>query len=126
VVRDRPDAVPEGLHAGRVRDALQDEPEHRRQRAAGADGAGHHQQGERGEGRRARRKGNALEPRTGWAVLIGRPPGIPAVAPTTASAAAHTDERLVRIGFLPRLLARPDIGALLGAIGVFLAFGYFP
>jgi len=47
------------------------------------------------------------------------------VAPTTASASAHTDERLVRIGTLARLLTRPDIGALLGAVGVFLAFGYF-
>jgi simple sugar transport system permease protein len=38
---------------------------------------------------------------------------------------ANADERLVRVGPLTRLLARPDIGALLGAIGVFLAFAYF-
>src|SRR5438067_7255721 len=43
----------------------------------------------------------------------------------TSAAGAPSDERLVRIGLLSRLLTRPDIGALLGAIGVFLAFGYF-
>ena len=41
------------------------------------------------------------------------------------SAAAPPDERLVPVGLLTRLLARPDIGALLGAIAVWLAFGYF-
>src|SRR5213593_5313879 len=35
------------------------------------------------------------------------------------------DERLVRVGPLARLLTRPDIGALLGAIAVFVAFAYF-
>jgi len=35
------------------------------------------------------------------------------------------DERLVRVGPLTRLLTRPDIGALLGAIAVFFAFAYF-
>ena len=43
----------------------------------------------------------------------------------TAAPTAPLDERLVRVGPLSRLLARPDIGALLGAIAVFLAFGYF-
>src|SRR5438445_10064551 len=43
----------------------------------------------------------------------------------TAAPVAHQDERLVRTGPLTRLLTRPDIGALLGAIGVFLAFSYF-
>jgi simple sugar transport system permease protein len=47
------------------------------------------------------------------------------VTQTAAPPAAQGDERIVRIGFLTRLLARPDIGALLGAVGVFLAFGYF-
>src|SRR5205809_5151909 len=45
-----------------------------------------------------------------------------------AETAAHdvrTDERLIRVGLLARLLTRPDIGAMLGAIAVFLAFGYF-
>jgi simple sugar transport system permease protein len=36
-----------------------------------------------------------------------------------------SDERLVRVSPLTRLLGRPDIGALLGAIAVFLAFAYF-
>jgi simple sugar transport system permease protein len=43
----------------------------------------------------------------------------------TAAPSVAPDERLVRVGFLSRLLTRPDIGAFLGAIAVFLAFGYF-
>jgi simple sugar transport system permease protein len=41
------------------------------------------------------------------------------------AATAQADERLVHVGPLTRLLSRPDIGALLGAIAVFLAFSYF-
>src|SRR5207244_12618753 len=47
-----------------------------------------------------------------------------AMAETTA-AAPRPDERLMRVGPLARVLTRPDIGALLGAIAVFFAFGYF-
>jgi simple sugar transport system permease protein len=43
----------------------------------------------------------------------------------TAAPAARRDERLVKTGLLTRLLTRPDIGALLGALAVFFAFGYF-
>jgi simple sugar transport system permease protein len=43
----------------------------------------------------------------------------------TAAQNVPLDERLVRVGPLSRLLTRPDIGALLGAVAVFLAFGYF-
>src|SRR5438105_14122673 len=43
----------------------------------------------------------------------------------TAAPTARPDERLVRVGSLTRLLTRPDIGALLGAIAVFFAFSYF-
>src|SRR5438105_12209106 len=43
-----------------------------------------------------------------------------AAAPT-----ARPDERLVRTSPLARVLTRPDIGALLGAVAVFFAFGYF-
>ena len=43
----------------------------------------------------------------------------------TAASPAREDERLVQTGGLTRLLARPDIGALLGAVAVFLAFAYF-
>ena len=43
----------------------------------------------------------------------------------TAATSVRDDERLVRVGALTRLLTRPDIGALLGTIAVFLAFGYF-
>src|SRR5438128_6687746 len=47
------------------------------------------------------------------------------MAQTAAPPAVPADERLVKTGLLSRLLARPDIGAFLGAIAVFLAFGYF-
>jgi simple sugar transport system permease protein len=43
----------------------------------------------------------------------------------SAATTTQTDERLVRTGPLTRLLLRPDIGALLGALAVFFAFGYF-
>jgi len=43
----------------------------------------------------------------------------------TAVTPPASDERLVHVGLLSRLLMRPDIGAALGAIAVFLAFGYF-
>jgi len=46
------------------------------------------------------------------------------MAQTNAPTATH-DERLVRIGPLKRVLTRPDIGALLGAVAVFFAFAYF-
>ena len=46
------------------------------------------------------------------------------MAETTASRIGP-DERLVHVGPLARLLTRPDIGAFLGAIAVFFAFGYF-
>ena len=50
---------------------------------------------------------------------------IPPPEPPTTAAAARPDERLVHTGAVARLLTRPDIGALLGAIGIFLAFSYF-
>jgi simple sugar transport system permease protein len=40
-------------------------------------------------------------------------------------AQAPPDERLVTVGWFTRLLSRPDIGAFLGAVAVWLAFGYF-
>ena len=46
------------------------------------------------------------------------------MAQPTATTAAP-DERLVRVGPLARVLTRPDIGALLGAVAVFFAFAYF-
>ena len=42
-----------------------------------------------------------------------------------AAATADPDERLVRVGPLARILTRPDIGALVGAVAVFFAFAYF-
>jgi len=41
------------------------------------------------------------------------------------AATAKPDERLVRVGPLARVLTRPDIGALVGAVAVFFAFAYF-
>jgi simple sugar transport system permease protein len=46
------------------------------------------------------------------------------MAETTATG-ARPDERVVHVGPLARVLARPDIGAFLGAIAVFFAFAYF-
>src|SRR6266576_396863 len=43
----------------------------------------------------------------------------------TTAPSTPPDERLVRVGPLSRLLTRPDIGALLGAIAIFFAFAYF-
>jgi len=42
-----------------------------------------------------------------------------------AQTPATPDERLVRVRPLARVLTRPDIGALLGAVAVFFAFAYF-
>jgi simple sugar transport system permease protein len=60
----------------------------------------------------------------GGALAAHRPPRRHAITETTAPTVTP-DERLVRVGPLTRLLMRPDIGAFLGAIAVFLAFGYF-
>src|SRR5690349_13923566 len=43
----------------------------------------------------------------------------------TAAQPQRSDERLIRVGFVTRLLLRPDIGAFLGAVAVYFAFGYF-
>lgn len=42
-----------------------------------------------------------------------------------ATPTAGSDERLVRVGTMSRLLMRPDIGAFLGAVAVYFAFGWF-
>ena len=115
-VRDRPAAVPAGVPAGGVRDALRDQPEHCRQRRTRADRARDHQQGERGPRRRARREGDPLGADAGSASRGSS---------KTAASIADPDERLVRVGPLARILTRPDIGAFLGAVAVFLAFAYF-
>ena len=44
---------------------------------------------------------------------------------STATPPVASDERIVDIGLGKRLLTRPDIGAFLGAIAVFLGFSYF-
>jgi simple sugar transport system permease protein len=45
--------------------------------------------------------------------------------PAVPTPARPLDERVVQLGFGKQLLTRPDIGAFVGAVGVFLAFGYF-
>ena len=98
--------------------------------AAGADRARDHQRGERDAG------GASSPPRArartttqGRAAL--RPPAPLGRRPVTESQQHHpsrrrpTDERLTRVSPLSRLLARPDIGAMIGAVVVWLAFGYF-
>jgi simple sugar transport system permease protein len=45
--------------------------------------------------------------------------------PAAPTPARPLDERIVQLGLGKQLLTRPDIGAFVGAVGVFLAFGYF-
>ena len=47
---------------------------------------------------------------------------VPVTAATTPS--SH-DERVARVGLVARLVQRPDVGAMLGAVAVFLTFTYF-
>src|SRR5437870_11282384 len=47
------------------------------------------------------------------------------MAQPAAAEPVRSDERLVRIGALAKVLTRPDIGAFLGAVAVFFVFGYF-
>src|SRR5512133_2163186 len=56
---------------------------------------------------------------------VAHPVGVEGNMAQTAAPAVRPDERLVRRSRLSRLLTRPDIGAFLGAVAVFLAFGYF-
>jgi simple sugar transport system permease protein len=56
-------------------------------------------------------------------VVDAHPPTKPMAE--TATQPARGDERLLEVGVLARLLARPDIGALLGAIAIFFVFAYY-
>ncbi len=49
--------------------------------------------------------------------------GTPPIPPLGAVSAARDDERLRSVGLVRRLLARPEFGALSGAVLVFLLFG---
>jgi simple sugar transport system permease protein len=44
--------------------------------------------------------------------------------PPNAAAAAPADERLAPVGFFGRIFKRPDMGALIGALAVFLLFAW--
>lgn len=48
-----------------------------------------------------------------------------APTPATAGESAAPDERVAHVGVVARLLTRPDIGAFLGAVAVFLLFSYY-
>lgn len=44
--------------------------------------------------------------------------------PPNAAATVQADERLARVGFVARLFKRPDMGAFIGALAVFLLFAW--
>jgi simple sugar transport system permease protein len=44
--------------------------------------------------------------------------------PATSAATAQADERLAHVGFVARLFKRPDMGAFIGALAVFLLFAW--
>ena len=44
--------------------------------------------------------------------------------PVNAAATAQADERLAHVGFVARLFKRPDMGAFIGALAVFLLFAW--
>ncbi len=44
--------------------------------------------------------------------------------PANAAATAQADERLAHVGFVARLFKRPDMGAFIGALAVFLLFAW--
>src|SRR5215472_9918817 len=98
-VRCRPAAVPAGLPGGRDAHALQVEPERARRRPAGVDRP---QLDHKAECRccgTARRRGH-----------------------TMTAATARVDERVAHVGVLRRLLLKPELGALVGVIVIFVFF----
>src|SRR3954469_16994285 len=143
-VRRGPAAVPAGLSAGRVPEALQEQREHGRRRPAGADGARLRRQEQRRDGPEADRGRHAIA--TPRAPAPSAAAGAPASSHTrremmderamatptgTATPARDVappppvpagDERLAKIGPMARLLRRPEIGALLAAVVVAIFF----
>ena len=53
------------------------------------------------------------------------PAAAAAIAMAETTTAPAPDERLVHVGPLTRILTRPDIGALVGALAIFFVFSYF-
>ena len=53
------------------------------------------------------------------------PPAGAAIGMAETTTAPAPDERLVHVGPLTRILTRPDIGALVGALAIFFVFSYF-
>ena len=109
-VRDRPAAVPTGIPAGRIREAVRDEPEHRRQRRSGADRARASSTRRTPPGwRRSRRRAPARRAHRGWAGSASptrpRPDGRREDRDTRDDAARHRlprrrrpDERVAHVG----------------------------
>ena len=118
-VRRRPAAVPAGLPADRVPEALQDERQHRRRRPAGPHRPGLRRQVQRRDRREARRRRHAL---------------IDDERPASPCRRAHGRRRRRRrpsrsptsdwrtSALMARILRRPEIGALLAAIVVAIFF----
>src|SRR5690606_5976350 len=97
-VRGGPAAVPARVAADHVPPPVQPEPQHRRRRSAGEHRARVRDEGERGRGGQAGGERDAM----------------------TATTVA--DERLAASGRLRRLLIRPELGAVVGAVLVFAFF----
>jgi len=57
--------------------------------------------------------------------VLPAPAAAGAIGMAETTTAPAPDERLVHVGPLTRILTRPDIGALLGAIAIFFVFSYF-
>src|SRR5690606_27412610 len=95
-VRGGPAAVPPGLSADHVPPPVQEQPEHRRRRPAGQHRPRVRHQGERRAGGQARGGGHAM-----------------------TAATSRADERVADVGLVRRLLIRPELGAVVGAIVVF-------
>ena len=57
--------------------------------------------------------------------MLPAPAAAGAIGMAETTTAPAPDERLVHVGPLTRILTRPDIGALLGAIAIFFVFSYF-
>src|SRR5690606_25365787 len=116
-VRRRPAAVPAGLPADRDAQAVRGERQPARRRAAGAHRSRPRRQVQRGQGREIRRARHT----------VGRTMSV--TTPTSGSGqesdratTSTKDERVASVSLTNRLIVRPEIGAALGALVVFLFF----
>src|SRR5690606_31824046 len=106
--RRRPAAVPAGLPGRGGRVAAQAQRQRPRRRPSGADRPRDRHQGQRGGAGAVRRPGDAMTQ-----AVAGSPVAEPG-----------SDERLARQSLPRRLLGRPELGALLGAVALFVFFSF--